>query len=451
MTYTPPNNILTILNSIEFQEPLALGDPRYVNTQEARGSQKTLKRLALKFGLMLTDGQFFPPSQKHSLFFGHRGSGKSTELHHYARELGKPGRFFVVEVDIPKQLDCNNLQFADVLMVLARSLLAELKELTLNLPQDALVELENWFAERVLNTEEAKEFTLEVKTTVAAKGGIPYLLELLAKFTSAFKSNVTYKDNLRRVIRNSFTQFAVVFNKLLETVEQRLQEEGLAQRVLFIVDGTDKMSKADTGRFFVEDAELLLAIDTLVIYTAPLTLKYEGNLTQSLDADLMLPMIKLYDAEGKPHESGGQAMRDILLKRADESIFTNKDDISRLVEHSGGHPRDLLRLLKLCCEFAEDKQIDTESVDQAIRQLASEYRCFLEPDDYKLLAEIDRNPVNIGNDERTRKLLYNLALLEYNDGSWRRSHPVIRTLQGYLLAQKSLTPTKTTEPLDPQP
>jgi hypothetical protein len=28
-------------------------------------------------------------------------------------------------------------------------------------------------------------------------------------------------------------------------------------------------------------------------------------------------------------------------------------------------------------------------------------------------------------------LLYCLALLEYNDGGWRRSHPVIRTLEGY--------------------
>ena len=108
------------------------------------------------------------------------------------------------------------------------------------------------------------------------------------------------------------------------------------------------------------------------------------------------------------------------------------------MENSGEHPRELLRLLKLCCEFAEDALIDSASVDQAIRQLASEYRRFLEPEDYKLLVELDHNAIHAGNDERTRKLLNNLALLEYNDGSWRRSHPVIRTLEGYkLLDQKS--------------
>lgn len=97
----------------------------------------------------------------------------------------------------------------------------------------------------------------------------------------------------------------------------------------------------------------------------------------------------------------------------------------------------LLRLLKLCCEFAEDDRIDAATVDQAIAQLASEYRRFLEPEDYRLLAAIDADPVQSGYDERARKLLYNLALLEYNDGSWRRSHPVVRTLEGYRRAQET--------------
>ena len=44
---------------------------------------------------------------------------------------------------------------------------------------------------------------------------------------------------------------------------------------------------------------------------------------------------------------------------------------------------------------------------------------------------LDRDEAHAGNDERTGSLLYRLALLEYNDGSWRRSHPVVRTLESY--------------------
>ncbi|MCM8627067.1 hypothetical protein [Accumulibacter sp.] len=50
-----------------------------------------------------------------------------------------------------------------------------------------------------------------------------------------------------------------------------------------------------TQQFFVLDAEQLLAIQTLVIHTTPLHLKYDGRLGGKLDADIVLPMIKLYD------------------------------------------------------------------------------------------------------------------------------------------------------------
>jgi hypothetical protein len=104
--------------------------------------------------------------------------------------------------------------------------------------------------------------------------------------------------------------------------------------------------------------------------------------------------------------------------------------VDRLVEFSGGHPRELLRLLKLCCELAEDR-IDASVVQTAIQKLAADYRYFLKPADYALLKTIDSNPVDAGNDEQAQELLHRLALLQYNDGTWRRSHPVVRTLEGY--------------------
>jgi len=153
-------------------------------------------------------------------------------------------------------------------------------------------------------------------------------------------------------------------------------------------------------------------------------------LAGKLDADLVLPMIKLQEQDGSRCEAGWGALTALLLKRADRSLFASDAEVASLVEHSGGHPRELLRLLKLCCEYA-DMTIDAAAVQRAIQQLASDYRRFLEPDDYALLVRMDRDQLHGGNDERTRSLLYRLALLEYNDGSWRRSHPVVRLLDGY--------------------
>lgn len=430
--YQPPRDILEVLQRIEFEEALEPNDPRRVDTREARGSQKTLGRLARKLGFLMESGRFLPLTQKHILFFGHVGTGKTTELKFYSADLKRTGYFLPVEVDVPGVLDRNNLQYADLLMAMAHALLETLKQERIALPKDGIKELETWFAEKVATRGELAEFTSEVKAGGEVSVGLPLLAKLFTNFSSAFKANATYKEELRRVIRNTFTQLAEAFNRLIRSAEAALAKKNRKSpvRVLFVIDGTDKLRADDRKRLFVEDTELLLAVDTLAIYTAPIALKYEDALVGRLDADLVLPMIKLQDAYGVRCESGWQAMREILLRRADRSLFEDERDIERLIESSGGHPREMLRLLQLCCEFAEAR-IDAQVVQQSVAQLASEYRRLLQSDDYRLLVQIDRNPLDVGNDEAIRHLLYCLALLEYNDGTWRRSHPVIRTLEGY--------------------
>ena len=438
--YQPPRDILEVLRHIEFEEALEPNDPRRVDTREARGSQKTLDRLARKLGFLMESGRFLPLTQKHILFFGHVGTGKTTELKFYAARLKNTGHFLPVEVDVPGVLDRNNLQYADLLMAMAQALLATLEREGISLPNDGVKELETWFEEKVATREELNEFTSEVRAGGGVEVGVPLLAKLFTKFSSSFKANATYKEELRRIIRNTFTQLAGAFNRLIRSAEQALAKKKRSKspvRVLFVVDGTDKLRGEDRRRLFVVDTELLLAVTALAIYTAPIALKYEDAMGGRLDADLVLPMVKLQDGHGARCDAGWSAMREILLKRADRSLFGTEQDIERLIENSGGHPREMLRLLQLCCEFA-DARIDADVVRQAVAQLASEYRRLLEPDDYTRLVEIDRNPLDVGNDEGIRRLLYCLALLEYNDGTWRRSHPVIRTLEGYQRAAAAL-------------
>jgi hypothetical protein len=439
--YQPPRDILEVIQAIEFEEALEPGDPRRVDTREARGSQKTLDRLARKLGYLQDTKRFLPAMQRHVLFFGHVGAGKTTELKYYGAELNQTGRFLPVEVDVATVLDRNNLQYADLLMAMANALLEALRKKNISLPPRASAEMKRWFDEQVVTRQEVREFTAEIETGGQGEAGLPLLAKLFARFNAAFKANATYKDELRHIIHNTFSQLAEAFNRLIGGAETALAKARQMDsvRVLFIVDGTDKLREEDRRRLFVQDAGLLLAVNALAIYTAPIALKYEGGLVGNLDADLVLPMVKLYDETGVRCEPGWRAMRDILLRRADRTLFEADQDIEQLVEASGGHPRELLRLLQLCCEFA-DARIDAEVVHRAITQLASEYRRLLEPDDYTRLVQVDRDPLDVGNDETVRRLLYCLALLEYNDGSWRRSHPVIRTLEGY----RRLAPTSGT-------
>lgn len=433
MPYEPPKHILEVLQRIEYEEALAPGDPRYVDTQAARGSEKTFSRLARKLGWDPTSGDFFAPTEKHVLFFGHIGSGKTTELRRYARLFDDSRHFYMVEVDVLAKLDRNNLQYTEVLMAMAESLLERLTADGFGLGDKALEPLRRWFASAVKTTTTSNELSAELKAGMESGGGLPGLLKLFASFTSVFKTGASQKSEWRQEIRNRFTSLAASFNELIHAAEEALRAKGRADRIVFLVDGTDKMRGEDTQQFFVYDAEQLLAIQTLAIYTAPLHLKYDGRLGGKLDSDLVLPMIKLAERGGATCEAGREALRELLLRRADRSLFSEEAQIQRLVENCGGHPRELLRLLKLCCEFA-DTTIDDEVVKRATKQLASEYRRFLTPEDYALLRRIDESDAHAGNDDRAKNLLHRLALLEYNDGAWRRSHPVVRTLEGYALA-----------------
>jgi hypothetical protein len=441
MTYQPPKHILEVLQKIEYEEALLAGDPRYVDTQEARGSEKTFATLAKKFGWDPASNAFFAPNDRHVLFFGHIGSGKTTELRRYAEQLNQSKRFYVVEVDVLAKLDRNNLHYTEALMAMAEALLERMVSDSFTLDDAVLAPVRNWFTSTINTNTSNRELSAELKTGIEAGGGIPGLVKLFAGFTSAFKTGASQKSEWRQEIRNNFTALATAFNNLIRAAEGELKKVARAERIIFLLDGTDKMRGEDTQQFFVQDAEQLLAIQTLAIYTAPLDLKYDGRLGGKLDADMVLPMIKLQERDGSRCKAGWTALTGLLLHRADRSLFASDADIARLVEFCGGHPRELLRLLKLCCEYA-DTTIGSGVVQQAIDKLASDYRYFLKPGDYTLLKTIDANPAHGGNDERAQELLHRLALLQYNDGKWRRSHPVVRTLEGYILASVAPAATK---------
>ncbi|ETW98679.1 MAG: hypothetical protein ETSY2_42435, partial [Candidatus Entotheonella gemina] len=96
-----------------------------------------------------------------------------------------------------------------------------------------------------------------------------------------------------------------------------------------------------------------------------------------------------------------------------------------------GHVRDLIRLLRYALRAAQGRLITREMADEAIRQLATEYRRLIQQDDYQVLVEIDRAADDFAPiSDNTRRMLYDLILLEYN-AYWWQSHPVVRTLPGY--------------------
>ena len=438
--YQPPDDIWEVNRRLRVDEPLdGENDPRWVDTGAARG-EYSHHRLYRMLGVN-PDGAAprlgTSPDRSYYLFCGHRGCGKSTELRRVRNDLHSPTLYYVVFADAAQELDVNNLRYQDILLHLASKLVEQLRSDDIGIERVHLQRIEDWFTQRVEMQQETRELALEIKAGAGVETGLPFIGKVFAKFSDVFKTNSTYKTELRRTLQNYFTDFADAFNHLIEAAEEAVRAAGMGRRILFVIDGTDLLRDEDARAFFIADVHQLQQVRGLFIYCAPIHLIYEGTtIEQSFDRIFSLPMIKVENADGSPNEIGRKAMRQMLYRRAAPNLF---DDgvADALIEQSGGHPRDFLRLLRSAFMFAERNRFDHDSVRRAARDQANVFRRFLDTEDYQILATIDSNPKKLPHSDRTRHLLYNLALLEYNDFFWR-SHPVIRTTDAYRIARAAL-------------
>ena len=107
------------------------------------------------------------------------------------------------------------------------------------------------------------------------------------------KINSTYKTQLRRTLQNYFGEFSEAFNNLIKAAEDAIQTAGRGRRILFIIDGTDRLSGDDAHAFFVTDVYQLQQVQGLFIYCAPIHLTYETlTIRQNYTSIFHLPRMR---------------------------------------------------------------------------------------------------------------------------------------------------------------
>ncbi len=373
------------------------------------------------------------------LFGGHVGCGKSTELRDYAKLFRNS--YTVHHLELTKTLDINNLRFSDLLIALANALVATFQDNKL-LPQPDPIFINpvlNWFETRILKQERFRDIEGEIKTEVKVAGGIPLLASLLATINAKVRGGASYREELRTEIRNGFLQLQQHFNVLISHTNRVLKQQSQGP-LLFIIDGTDKLSKEDSHTFFTADVNQLGQIQTNMIVCAPISVLLEAGTTGQRFTRVQLPMVKVFEVDETPRAAEEDALIELVLKRMPLQYFDSRETVRYLVQHSGGHVRDLLRLVRAAFARIPGDTITLEVATLAVRDVAAEYQRLVRQSDWQDLVRIDRSKGEEKDrtDERLR-LLYDLVLLEYNN-YWWRSHPLVRTLPAYGKAQAPATP-----------
>ncbi|MCB0067997.1 hypothetical protein [Accumulibacter sp.] len=416
-----------------YDNPLDPRDERRVDLNDARGDYSR-KRLLRELGIDPGSRQLRDvPAGKCVLFGGHRGCGKSTELLAIAYDLAGPERFFVVSIDALQLLDINNLTYADIALALAEALAVRAGEAGIEVPEVHLTPLRQWFQDVCHKTTFAESLSGELKTGANAAVGLPFVGKLFASLTAAIRSNTTYKSEIRDKVRNAFSAFAGAFNQLLAYVAQEIHRQAQGRSLIFVVDGTDRLRGGEADALFIRDIHQLRQLRANCIYCAPISvLNEQGQVAQNFDAIFRLPMVKLAE-KGRAERIAvaWDRLREFLYKRLPEDNFDHGDTVDLLITHSGGHPRDLLRLVNLCFQEIDQGPITQTVAETAASRLSNEYRRLVRPEDFPLLAAIDgAAPDYAPATEQTLRLLYDLVLLEYNS-YWWQSHPAVRTLEAY--------------------
>jgi hypothetical protein len=256
----PISRFVQACNPSEALEPT---DPRYVDFDEARGGN-VVDRIVRAFR------RANKPDCK--LFAGHRGIGKTSELKRLQSILEQAGGgappFLVVFVDATRQLDSNDLDFPDLLVLLAGELQKQLRSAAVPGFTGTTTYLKRLWDDLLGLL--GKEIRIE-----SADVELPF-----GSLALEFRNRPTQRMRLRENVESMATDLLHAVNQLLDEANAALRASGRAGLVL-IVDGLDKISRRrleDGGnthdRLFIDRSEHLSSLRTHTLYTVPISMFY---------------------------------------------------------------------------------------------------------------------------------------------------------------------------------
>lgn len=402
--------------------PLKSGDKRFVDLTEARGIRSNVaKKIANKIK-HAEAGSFH-----HQLVSGHRGCGKSTELFQLQAQLESDG-FFVVYFDVEDVLDLADIKYQDVLVAITREIEERLRDAGIELNASLRQDLDQWFAEKILISEQKIEGEVSLKTEFGMDSKLPLLARALALVTSHIKASSNRRKEIRHKLDNVLGDFIERLNVLISNARQMVRDGGNHDLVV-IVDGLEKMhyreedGTSNQSVLFIRHADQLKSPQCHIIYTLPIFLAFSANLGHAYSDELViLPMVN------QNNEEGVKALRQVVSSRvAIEDVFENPASVDQLIEMCGGSVRDLLRLVRLSADNFPDK-INDDDVEDATSRMAKEFDRILRDEDLPTLARIS-NTQRLSGEQSENRLL-NLRLVhEYENGlRWADVHPMVRSL-----------------------
>ena len=345
------------------------------------------------------------------LFVGSRGNGKSTELNRLSELVSDT--LFVVSFSIKDKLNLFDVDYADILLVIATEIYESVSD---KLSKQLRDYLDGW-SEKIVERVKEKQSGLEFGA------GFRAIVNLAGKT----KTQATTREVTREVMKPRLSDLIDAINRIITDAEREL-----GKKILVIIDDLDKVNlEKGEELFYMHGAELTQPV-CKIIYTIPQPLLFSNTIRQIVlqyfDGRVELHNVRVKKRNGEVDHSGYKVMREVALRRMGEDLIT-EEAMDEAIKSSGGILTEFIRIVRGAANIAhmEDRsRIEEGDVVRVVTDIRNDYIRILNKEDIKILKEVERTKGKT-DEKRFQDLLFSLAILEYENGEiWYDIHPTIK-------------------------
>ncbi|AFY45093.1 P-loop NTPase fold protein [Nostoc sp. PCC 7107] len=371
--------------------------------------------------------EYSPNGDAKIIFTGHTGCGKSTLLAELSRQI--EDNYFVVLFSIADSIERSAVDHINILFAIALNLMSEAEARKVEIPKSTKEQIYGWFATRTRTTE------------TELGSGLELGFDLLKVIKAQLKADAKVREEITQEFERKISDLVARINEIAALIQVATKKE-----TIVIIDDLDKLDLERVNEIYGNNIKSLFQPNIRIIYTVPIAVMCNTFLWNIIKAEsnyriVVMPVIKIFSKgdnrliDAKPRTEANNILCEILQKRISSELI-DKSAAEKIVVYSGGVLRELIRIANVCCliclrlirQTPEARiVIDSQVIEQAIKEIRNELSLRLGKEDFKILKTIyeDFEPDDVKQSEFL-ELLHGLFILEYrNDETWYDVHPIL--------------------------
>ncbi len=373
---------------------------------------------------------------------GQSGNGKTTALNFLVDEKIE-AKYSVKYIRGRDLFLLNDVDIVDILLMTGYELIKEeedLRDTFFNyLEKIRKTKLDSY--QEINETEAKKGKSGEIKANSSIKTSLLSMINFSMEMFGKYKIDNTYKQTVREMFTLNKMELVNEINKIIEKYKEKYNKN-----LLLIFDDLEKMKKHEQiEELFIDNNEFFDKLTCVKILTIPvyLTTKYSMFNSDVFKFSIRIDKSPLDNIEDEKPENNREKLRELILKRVDESKnLIESRVIEEVINNSGGNLRLLIQIIQKATISAlsldEEATIVTmEHLKDGLTDIRNSFATAI-MDRVEVLDYISKKHIVIDSEIKDfshlrDSLLDNMVFVYFNGNPWYGVNPIIKdTVKKYI-------------------